>query len=164
MTFYTYMWLREDGTPYYVGKGTGQRAFRKGCPPHERIVVQDWPSEEDALHAERFLISFYGRKDKETGCLINLTDGGDGTSGYKHAGITFEHQSKAGRMGGLHKKTEATKNKLREAATRQFESASARKALWPAQRKRETSEKQKQAVAAANRLRKGEKRCRRVQK
>ena len=26
MIFYTYMWLREDGTPYYVGKGTLTRS------------------------------------------------------------------------------------------------------------------------------------------
>jgi NUMOD3 motif-containing protein len=77
-TFYTYMWLREDGTPYYVGKGKDNRAFRKGSPPAERILLQDYPDEAAALAAEKFLIAFYGRKDQGTGCLRNLTDGGDG--------------------------------------------------------------------------------------
>src|SRR5271157_4888822 len=81
MQFYTYLWLREDGSPYYVGKGTGSRAFRKGCPPHERIIVQDWPSEDDAFEGEKMLIAYYGRKDQGTGCLRNLTDGGEGGSG-----------------------------------------------------------------------------------
>ena len=41
--FYTYMWLREDGTPYYVGKGSGDRVFRIhrriGRAPLERVVI-----------------------------------------------------------------------------------------------------------------------------
>ena len=82
-SFYTYLWLREDGTPYYVGKGMGERALRKGSPPIERIIFQDWSSEAEALEAERFLIACYGRKDIGTGILRNMTDGGDGTAGRK---------------------------------------------------------------------------------
>ena len=83
--FYTYLWLREDGTPYYVGKGTGDRAFRKrklhNPPTHENILIQDYPDEASAFAAEKFLIALYGRKNIGTGCLWNLTDGGEGTSG-----------------------------------------------------------------------------------
>lgn len=79
-TFYTYMWLREDGTPYYVGKGKGVRAFRRGAPYRERIITQDWLTEEQAFAAEKFLIAYYGRKDNGTGILRNLSDGGEGLS------------------------------------------------------------------------------------
>jgi len=81
VTYYTYLWLREDGTPYYVGKGKGDRAFRKGSPSVERIILQEWPSESDAFAAEIFLIAFYGRKDNGTGILRNLSDGGEGPGG-----------------------------------------------------------------------------------
>lgn len=82
MIFYTYLWLREDGSPYYVGKGTRARAFRRGSPPRERIIVEAHASEADAFDAERFLIAYYGRKDNasDPGILINHTDGGDGVS------------------------------------------------------------------------------------
>jgi hypothetical protein len=78
MTFYTYLWLRDDGSPYYVGKGRGKRAFRKGCPPHNRIVVQEWSDETTAFAYERYQIDFWGRKDLGTGILRNMTDGGEG--------------------------------------------------------------------------------------
>lgn len=90
MIFYTYMWLRDDGTPYYVGKGTRNRAFVKhgsAVPPsHARILIQEFPDEDAALSAEVFLISFYGRIDNGSGILRNQTDGGDrGVTGYKWA-------------------------------------------------------------------------------
>ena len=84
-TFYTYLWLREDGTPYYVGKGTGRRAYQSNGgrtyhPPRDtqRILIQEHLSEEDAFSVEKFLISLYGRLDLGTGILRNLTDGGEG--------------------------------------------------------------------------------------
>src|SRR5208337_508350 len=80
--FYTYLWLREDGSPYYVGKAANLRrtraAHRVGkCPSRERILIQEFPSEPDALAAEKFLISYYGREDLGLGKLLNLTDGGE---------------------------------------------------------------------------------------
>lgn len=92
MKYYTYLWLRKTGTPYYVGKGSGHRAyygFRNRVvppPPKDRIVIQYFESEEEAYEAEKFLISFYGRKDQNTGCLINLTDGGDTPPRINHTG------------------------------------------------------------------------------
>lgn len=85
MQFYVYFWLRYDGTPYYVGKGKWkkrqQRAFREGCPSVDRIIIQDYESESEAFAAEKFFIDYFGRKDLGTGCLRNLTDGGEGVSG-----------------------------------------------------------------------------------
>ena len=87
--FYTYLWLREDGTPYYVGKGSGSRAYTSWAhgvhkPAYKnRILVQEFPTEKDAFAAEIFLIAYYGRLDLGTGCLRNLTDGGEGPSGVK---------------------------------------------------------------------------------
>jgi len=82
MRFYTYLWLRADGSPYYVGKGTGDRAFvskkRHRPPAKERIVVQYQPSEEAAFAEEIRLIAKYGRKDLGTGCLRNMSNGGVG--------------------------------------------------------------------------------------
>src|ERR1700677_3166210 len=83
-TFGTYLYLREDGTPYYVGKFSDKRrSFSKQhsvhVPPNEsNILLQSFPSESDAFAAEMFLIAYYGRKDLNTGILLNRTDGGPG--------------------------------------------------------------------------------------
>jgi len=97
-TFYTYLYLRYDGTPYYVGKGSGNRAFssqHRVKPPTNttRIMIQEFPSEQDAFEAEKFLIAYYGRIDQGTGCLRNLTDGGENpprNMGYRQALRDFQ--------------------------------------------------------------------------
>lgn len=81
--FYTYLYLRENGAVKYVGKGTKKRAFEssnhRGLTPKDKnlILLQEHPTEDDAFEAEKFFISYYGRKDLGTGCLRNLTDGGE---------------------------------------------------------------------------------------
>lgn len=82
--YYTYTYIREDGTPYYIGMGKGNRAWDKrhsvNLPPKERIkIIQEGMSREEALNLEISLISQYGRKDLGTGILRNRTNGGDGT-------------------------------------------------------------------------------------
>lgn len=90
LNFYTYLWLRENGTPYYVGKGRDKRGFTNNGhsthrPKHNaRIFVQYWESEEKAFEMERWYISLFGRKDKSAGILRNLTDGGEGPAGLIH--------------------------------------------------------------------------------
>lgn len=84
--YYVYLYLREDKTPYYVGKGKGNRVYSKNRrlqpPPKDRILILDNLTEEEAFRKEINLIKRYGRKDNGTGILANLTDGGEGSSGY----------------------------------------------------------------------------------
>jgi hypothetical protein len=88
--YYTYAYLREDKTPYYVGKGKGRR-IKKRCkgdvrPPSDpsRIIfLKVKLTEEEAFRHEIYMIAVYGRKDLGTGILRNKTNGGDGTSGAK---------------------------------------------------------------------------------
>ena len=92
--YYVYVYVREDGTPYYIGKGKGQRAYSNqhsiNLPTDKSRIVFIFKdlSENDAHELECLLIKFHGRKDNDTGVLRNMTDGGEGTSGYKHTAET----------------------------------------------------------------------------
>ena len=87
-TYYTYAYLREDRTPYYVGKGRGTRAYRKDRvgvkPPNNKnriLILKKDITEEEAFKHEIYMIAVFGRKDLGTGILRNRTDGGEGSSG-----------------------------------------------------------------------------------
>jgi hypothetical protein len=83
--FYTYAFLREDGSPYYIGKGRGRRVKRncgRGCyrpkDPSRVIFLKTGLTEEEAYKHEIYMIFVFGRKDINTGILRNKTNGGDG--------------------------------------------------------------------------------------
>jgi hypothetical protein len=136
--FYTYAYLREDGTPYYIGKGKGYRAFHKDThtikpPTRERILfLKKNLTEEEAFKHEIYLIAVFGRKDKGTGILRNLTDGGDGVSNPS------EETRK--RMGGMRGKTHSEETK------RKISKAQKGKQTWLGKKHREESKKKMRAV------------------
>ena len=82
--YYVYQYLRENGTPYYIGKGSNYRAYstcRVIPKPKDKNRIQIVAyslSEAESLLLETKLIAMYGRVDLGTGILHNKTDGGDG--------------------------------------------------------------------------------------
>jgi hypothetical protein len=83
--YYTYAYLREDGTAYYIGKGKINRAFKKHnvvTPPKDRILfLKRNLTEKEAFVHEIYMINVLGRIDLGTGILENKNAGGNGSSG-----------------------------------------------------------------------------------
>ena len=86
--YYTYAFLREDKTPYYIGKGKKNRAYkarRKGIKaPKDKsriLILKQNLTEAEAFRHEIYMIAVFGRKDLGIGILYNKTNGGEGASG-----------------------------------------------------------------------------------
>jgi len=100
--FYVYRYSDQNGAPFYVGKGSGgrfhiyrhlsngqlflKRKIRKIGADNVKIhFLHKNLTETEAFQFETFYIGFYGRRDLGEGTLCNLTDGGEGGSGYKYS-------------------------------------------------------------------------------
>lgn len=83
---------KTDNSVFYIGIGNNKRPYVKSNRSKfwkNEVNKHDYNVEilsnnltwENAQEAEIYLINLYGRRDNNTGCLVNLTDGGDGSPG-----------------------------------------------------------------------------------
>lgn len=95
-SYYVYLHRKATtGEVFYVGKGTGDRAYVKShrtvfwknvVDKHDyevTLVLCNLP-EDFAYELERRVIAFYGRRDIGTGQLVNMCDGGKTRTGHFH--------------------------------------------------------------------------------
>ncbi len=164
--FYTYAYLREDKTPYYIGKGKEDRIYSKQKnikPPKDKsrvIYLKQNLTEEEAFKHEIYMIDVFGRKDLGTGILHNRTGGGDGTSGRITSEETRKRISEANKnpseetrkkMSEANKNpSEETRRKLSESRKKRIISEETRKKKGEAHKNRIFSEEQIKKLSEAN--------------
>lgn len=155
--FYVYTHSRETtGEVFYVGKGSKRRAWERARrPAHWKNVVRknglvvrivvDGLNETCAFSIERMLIKKYGKEN-----LVNITDGGDGPSGYVVPREMREYmrQVNLGRV-----VSEETRRKLSVANMGRNISEDHKRAVGRSNSTRPFSDKHRAAVIKANSFR-----------
>ena len=150
--YYIYSYLREDYSPYYIGKGSGKRAYTKGPkevkPPRDKSrvkIIKADLTEEEAFLLEKLYILMFGRVDLGTGILRNKSDGGDGSSGYivspEERKRRSERMKGVTRPRGIYDKIAASnRGKKASAETRAKQSAARKGRKCTEEHKRKVSE------------------------
>ena len=153
MYYYTYAFLREDRTPYYIGKGKGNRAYRrrdKGIkPPKDKskiLILKQNLTEEESFRHEVYMIAVFGRKDLGTGILHNRTNGGDGVSGAVVSDETRRKMSEA--LKGKPRSKEI-RRKISEAHKGKTHSEETKRKLSESQKGKTHSEETKRKLSEA---------------
>jgi hypothetical protein len=160
--FYTYAYLREDRTPYYIGKGTGRRIYsanRKGLkPPKDKsriIFLKQNLTEQEAFKHEIYMIAVFGRKDLGTGILHNRTNGGEGASGrvvHSRFGYTLSKETRRkiseANKGRIH--LEETKEKISTAKKGKTLSEEHKRKISEAAQGQTHSEETRRKISEAN--------------
>lgn len=123
-----------DYEPFYIGKGKGKRKtntlsekknlFKKrviekiklnGLKPILILLKEDL-NETDSFKLEKELIIFIGRRDLDTGCLCNFTNGGEGSSGIIQSEETKKKRKESLLPYRAYFKTEEFSLKMKEVA------------------------------------------------
>ena len=164
MKYYTYAFLREKdsetakaGTPYYIGKGSGNRAYSNNgrsipCPTNKSLILilKHFEKEADAFKHEIYMIAVFGRIDLGTGILRNYTDGGEGSSGYKH---TPEHRQYISEIQKGKVIPTEVKAKMKTARNKRVISDETKRKTSATMKGRPHSPEHRQRLAEANRAR-----------
>ena len=114
-----YRHLKPNGEVFYIGIGSEKRAYQKNprsdfwkrvvsIHGYEVQILKSDLSWKDACELEILLISWYGRRNLNTGTLVNMTEGGDGSVGYSPS--EESRRSRSEKMKGVPKSEKARKN------------------------------------------------------
>lgn len=129
--YYIYVYIDQYNIPFYVGKGIKDR-YKISCHINQQTIktylknkinklgkdnikialLHQNLSEEQANLYEKVWIKLIGRRDLRLGPLCNLTNGGDGISGYFHSEKTKEKIQNARSLQVI---TEETRKKMSQA-------------------------------------------------
>jgi len=91
---------KSNSVVFYVGIGNKKRPYsKKSRSQFWKNIVNKYDYLVEVVHSdlkideacdlERYYIKLFGRLDTGSGSLVNLTDGGEGSTGYKHSDETI---------------------------------------------------------------------------